>query len=91
MNDRDKTLRDDVTFWPRERRRSATSAPPNRVERRGVSTLRPGKTGRAAQQDDLDLVFSLEGGLAASPSRGYNPYDSKPRRDDVLPWSTRRR
>lgn len=90
MNERDKTLLDDVTFWPRERRRTH-GVPPNRIERRATSSLRTTRPPRRAPQDDLELTFSVEGGLAASKSRGYNPYDNKPRTNDTMPWNTRRR
>ena len=93
MDDRDKFLLDDVTFWPRDRRRSASGIPPNRIERRATAMLRPVTPARrrALPQDDLDLKFSIEGGLSASSTRGYNPYDNKPRSNDTVPWRNPRR
>ncbi len=91
MDDPDTFLLDDVTFWPRERRRSTSGTAPNRIERRAASPARPVKPARRRPQDDLDFKFSIEGGLPSSPIRGYNPYDNKPRNNDVLPWHTRRR
>jgi hypothetical protein len=91
MSDRDPSLLDDVTYWPTERRRTLFSRPPNRIERRAAATVRPVTPSRRRQLDDLDFKFSLEGGLPASPVRGYNPYDNTPRRNDVMPWNPRRR
>lgn len=90
MNDRDKSLLDDVTFWPRERRRTR-GVPPNRIERRATCTLRTTRPPRRELPADLELTFSIEGGLAAGKNSGYNPYDNKPRTNDIVPWNSRRR
>lgn len=105
MSDREKSLLDDVTWWPLMRRHNPrVSAPKGFAERRQNRVV--GRQPGAAQQprsvpsiaqqrrritDEYALSLTLEEGFSPGIRTGYDPYNCKAKNNDVMPWNPRRR
>lgn len=91
MSDRGKSVRDNLIWWPASRSSRDGGKVANRVVGRRAAPPSAATEPGARLADDSELTFSVEGGLAPNRKRGYNPYDHKPRPNDTLPWTPRRR